>query len=228
VSDRWAWLTPGTLPETKICRELQIPSDCEIVAAVNGALWMLTQESSWEQDGGVTPAEIAAAMSEMWEAYLVSECGGGPAVGRVGTIFAHLRDVEPEGSLPLSGGIYAKAMYPDLWDVLHPNFEYSDTHFQLPNLNGKLPMGTVPPEIGIYAMGAEGGANAVTLTVAQIPPHKHLIHRSNDIYTALYQWSIDRQYEQTDLLYETAETGGGEAHENRPPFIAFYYAVWYE
>lgn len=69
------WLTPPTIPAEKICRVLEIPADRDIVMAVNGALYALTLRSNWQLFGAVTPDEIAVSMLDMWNTYLVSECG---------------------------------------------------------------------------------------------------------------------------------------------------------
>jgi len=66
---RFAWLTPDTIPAETICRELLIPNEPQIIAAVNGALLRLTDVSQWEQFGTVTPAAMAAAMAVMFDGF---------------------------------------------------------------------------------------------------------------------------------------------------------------
>lgn len=65
------WLTPETLPTTFVCRQVLIPEDVDIIAAVTGALLDLTRASNWEQHGAITPDEISSAMAtmvmEFWE-----------------------------------------------------------------------------------------------------------------------------------------------------------------
>lgn len=56
------------------------------------------------------------------------------------------------------------------------------TYFNVPDLRGRVPIGytTNPavkpaPVTSTYAMGANGGAEGVALTQAQIPPHNHAV-----------------------------------------------------
>lgn len=68
------YLTPDSIPANFQCGALQIPDNVLIIAAVSGALYDLTQEKNWEQFGAITPAEMAAAMSVMYEAFMASSC----------------------------------------------------------------------------------------------------------------------------------------------------------
>jgi hypothetical protein len=70
------WLTPDNIPSTTVCRQLLIPDNTLIVAAVNGALCRLTEADRWEQYGAVTPDEMAAAMIDVVGEYFTSECNG--------------------------------------------------------------------------------------------------------------------------------------------------------
>lgn len=71
-----------------------------------------------------------------------------------------------------------------------------------------------------YSMGATGGAATVTLSVNQMPKHKH----SNVIYTAGGSTSggilsFSESGSGGGSAYNTNETGGDQAHENMPPYI---------
>lgn len=48
------------------------------------------------------------------------------------------------------------------------------TTFGLPNLKGRVALGNGQgPGLSFYSLGQSGGANNVTLTIAEIPPHTH-------------------------------------------------------
>jgi microcystin-dependent protein len=50
------------------------------------------------------------------------------------------------------------------------------TNFALPNLNGRMPIGTgTGPGLSPVVAGVQLGADVVTLTEAQVPPHAHSI-----------------------------------------------------
>jgi microcystin-dependent protein len=81
-----------------------------------------------------------------------------------------------------------------------------------------------------YSVGATGGANSVTLTTDQIPSHTHTISPAN----VLSQINggptrLASSPSGTPLSYEVAtqlsSTGGGQAHENRPPYYALAYIM---
>src|SRR5664279_3127554 len=68
--------TPNTAPDTTGCRVFIIPSDEEWFALFMGAVYRLTYESAWYQNGDLTPAEAAAAWVPIIDAaYDRSELG---------------------------------------------------------------------------------------------------------------------------------------------------------
>lgn len=102
-----------------------------------------------------------------------------------------------------------------------------------------------------YSVGNTGGSNTVTLNASQIPSHGHgagdLKADTAGSHTHGY-WTADRtssaggltsgylytlSYEQTStggththtISGDTADTGGGRAHENRPPYYALAYIM---
>src|SRR5690606_20926860 len=98
-----------------------------------------------------------------------------------------------------------------------------------------------------YQVGEKGGAAQVTLTVEQLPPHTH--QGTTDVageHTHTYSGSTDRatsgfggsealRYPPRTLqtstsgahshTFTTQATGGGQPHENRPPYYALAYIM---
>jgi microcystin-dependent protein len=83
---------------------------------------------------------------------------------------------------------------------------------------------------GSYAVGATGGANEVTLTIAQMPSHKHTFtmnladideHWKQDPYL----FNPTKQYPDLKGTYDTGATGGDQPHENRPPYYALCFIM---
>ena len=75
---------------------------------------------------------------------------------------------------------------------------------------------------GGYGLGDTGGEAAHTLTVAELPAHRHA---TNGVPTQLYSggYAAMRSAEmsqQSSTTGYTTETGGGEAHNNMPPYLA--------
>lgn len=75
-----------------------------------------------------------------------------------------------------------------------------------------------------YAVGNTGGAKEVTLTTAEIPSHTHTYYISTQGDTTNPATS-NRRYATGSEEATTETTGGGEAHENRPPYYALCYIM---
>ena len=118
----------------------------------------------------------------------------------------------------------------------------------VPDLRGRFAVGiNYDRESGVfeknsdfseYTQGSTGGVETVTLTVKQIPAHRHeylgddvLGQMKNDAAVALtekiYNFDLSSQEDSYNgVKYNTAPTGGGEAHENRPPYYALCYIMF--
>lgn len=83
---------------------------------------------------------------------------------------------------------------------------------------------------GSYALGSTGGEANVTLTVEQMPSHSHIRDIENNILTpnppatGMGAWSPCTlnlgNVANDNHQVETRNTGGGQAHNNIPPYIA--------
>ena len=73
-----------------------------------------------------------------------------------------------------------------------------------------------------YSIGNTGGANSVTLTVDQIPAHTHAITAKNDGSPSGADSSPRSAYA---AEIDSGSTGGGQSHENRPPYYALAFIM---
>lgn len=112
------------------------------------------------------------------------------------------------------------------------------TTFGLPNLIGKVPLGT---DFSQYRLGASGGSAQVTLTLDQLPTHTHqMMASSSTSDTSLCENNRmlgkiagrgNKIYsENTEPLVNLnsrslSSVGGTKAHENRQPFLAINFCI---
>jgi hypothetical protein len=76
-----------------------------------------------------------------------------------------------------------------------------------------------------YTLNSTGGEASHILTIAEMPVHSHTSHGIGIATTAyeknLALRSVDLgEYHDGDTIMRVAETGGGAAHNNIPPYLA--------
>ena len=79
-----------------------------------------------------------------------------------------------------------------------------------------------------YSKGDTGGASSVTLTINQIPSHNHSYNSANHpTSTGPEQNQGGGPEDRTtfNVSKTTGNTGGGQSHENRPPYYALFYIM---
>ena len=157
----------------------------------------------------------------------------------IGTIVMWPGDTAPYGWLICNGqrcdktGDFAK-----LFSVIgnkYNNGEVSLTKFKVPNLQARFPLGAS----SVYSLGATGGTKEVTLTTQQMPKHSHQLKEilySNASGDAPWKgvnfsdgkiggiksfFAPDNDYPETEV------TGGGQAHNNMPPFLTLNFIIKY-
>lgn len=75
----------------------------------------------------------------------------------------------PAGWLPCDGRTLQVSQYAALYSLIGNAFGGNTTTFNLPDLRGRV----IVSQGGAYTRGKAGGAEAVTLTTDQLPPHSH-------------------------------------------------------
>jgi microcystin-dependent protein len=112
--------------------------------------------------------------------------------------------------------------------------------FNLPNLASRVPVqqGTLAGG-GVYVLGQTGGVEQVVLNANQIGPHSHTALCSTAAGTSgapagdVLAGSATPLYANTGAggamsSGSVTSAGGGQPHENRPPFLALNFIIAYE
>lgn len=147
-------------------------------------------------------------------------------------------DVDHDGWLKLAATTrnVSRTLYPKLFEKFGVFYGAGDgsTTFGLPAAGDRflLASGT------LHAFGAVGGAERVTLTLPQLPAHAHTEDKPTAAATAsqmglltsvlgISLQTITKPPTVTVASGDTGSAGGGQSHENMPPFLAvdvFVYA----
>ena len=159
--------------------------------------------------------------------------GGGEPIGTI-IMWAGSSSYFPTGYLLCDGSALSRSEYSLLFaaiGTIHgaPN----ENDFNLPDLRERFIVGaggdnsTVSGTSG-YNVNATGGENTVTLTINQMPAHNHSYSRPVDINNDDYRGVPIGSGGDIGSSFTTVNTGnkgGGQAHENRPPFYALCYIM---
>lgn len=86
---------------------------------------------------------------------------------------------------------------------------------------GRMPVGVDPDDYDFSAPNKRGGKKRVTLTLDQIPSHSHPIHESNGVSGDTWRVAMFLSAG-TNHAASTEPVGGGESHENMPPYQSIY------
>jgi microcystin-dependent protein len=199
-----AYQTPAFSPsDPLVCHELQLrPS---LWAVVFYTLQVLSEPYSWRQDDPVS-ATVYEVIKEIAQATDDAVFRGCTVIGQV--IELSLAD-PPAWALRCNGATYANVDYPELAAVIHAGLIVDDDHFRVPDRDRRIGVD------GFYP-GMQGGEETHVLTIAELPVHDH----PQD------QWSTAPSvvlgelpgFEAAPVAGNTGLTGGGDAHENMPPY----------
>lgn len=208
------YLTPETIPPGKICRALRIPNNQDIIACVTGALEQLTFAYNWEKYGAVTPDEIAAAMTDLFDNFVFQR----ERCQLIGTIIAAATEDAPPGTLLCDGATYVGTDYPLLFAAIAAEFK-SGANFTVPDLRNRVIMSEGPG----FAFSQDGGEMEVALLEGQLASHAH---ETGNSLTALALAPGELPVLVPNPIPTiTGFTGGDQGHNNLQPFIVLRYYI---
>jgi len=151
----------------------------------------------------------------------------------------------PEGWNYCDGSLVSINTYPALYSLIGTTYGSGNGTFGLPNLQGRLPIGTGQgPNLPAYALGQTGGEEIVALQPANLPAHSHPISASSQAATTNTPGPSvtfatvgvnDRFYVDTskgpvaatvDFSPQAISTdGGGQPHANIMPCTPLSYII---
>jgi len=149
----------------------------------------------------------------------------------VGTVVAFCGKEIPARYLPCDGRTLSKKEYFKLYAVIGDVYGASDSTFTLPNLAGRtlVGAGSGAPLTSTRILGEFGGKEDHVLTIEEMPPHSHPFQRhAHNLVSNNLQWKSPPEgprYEFPPENSVTAVVGGGQPHNNMPPFIVLHWII---
>ena len=192
--------------------------------ANNGDLLLNTSEMS--------PGEVLQFYDGMWDSVANIRGPQGPQGEKgepgesipIGSIIAYGDFVVPETYLLCNGQAVSRTDYPELFAIIGTRFGFGDgsTTFNVPDYRDKFILGAG----GDVYVAETGGEKEVTLTVDQMPSHRHEQYGITANASSSYLSPIiDNAYSVRATGNFTSNVGGGQAHNNMPPYVGTYYII---
>ena len=156
-----------------------------------------------------------------------------------GAIHAYGGASAPSGYLLCNGAAVSRTTYAALFSAIGTNYGVGDgsTTFNVPNLQGRVPVGYSSADAEFNVRGETGGAKTHTLASNEIPAHVHQVdppnsttttngshtHSYNDQYrgTTLSDNADDRNVASSTLNDAARTTGSGGSHTHTLDIPAF-------
>jgi microcystin-dependent protein len=136
----------------------------------------------------------------------------------------------PTGWLFCNGTSYSTTAYPTLFSVISYTYGGSGGNFNVPNMQGRVPVGRDTTDASFNTIGYTSGEKNHTLTVAEMPSHTH------DNYLTLpggnsggapgnAQWGGKDDWDSRTAYWVSQSRGGNDAHNNMQPYLVLNYII---
>lgn len=143
----------------------------------------------------------------------------------IGTIMPYSGSEEPVNWIICDGRELNRSEYEDLFTIIGTTYGEGDgsTTFNIPNLKGKIPVGFDSEDEDFNAVGKTGGEKTHTLTIEEMPKHRHGIRTSSGSGGQVdnMPWGAGLATQTTNTEY----TGGNQPHNNMQPYLVQKYII---
>lgn len=140
----------------------------------------------------------------------------------------------PAGWFQCLGQSLLKTDYPALHAAITTTYGGTSTHFNLPNLCGRTPIGlgtSVANGATAHHLGQQGGEETHVLSTAEMPSHNHGMPPVHAEVNGIANWEIPDGSGYVDFTRDaylvTQNAGGNAAHNNMQPYLGINFIIKY-
>ena len=142
----------------------------------------------------------------------------------VGTVVGFAGSTIPQGWVLCNGGQYNSTDYPELYGVIGDIYGTPlSGWFNVPDLRSRVIVGRKSSQTEFDTLGETGGEISHTLTTSEMPAHNHSGLFSRAIYPSTGAANAMTTVSATPV--NTANSGGGDPHNNLQPYITLNYII---
>ena len=149
----------------------------------------------------------------------------------VGAIMPFGSDTIPDNWLLCNGQAVSRTTYQELFNIIGITYGTGDgfTTFNLPDLQGKIPVGKDENDTDFDTLGETGGEKEHTLTINEMPSHNHDLSykwtSGNGDHIGTVDGMTTTWAEQKYWEIHTTQKGGGQPHNILQPYIVQNYII---
>jgi microcystin-dependent protein len=180
-------------------------------------------------------ADLKAELNEIKGSEITSPVGMDPYIGEV-ILFAG--NFAPRGWAFCEGQLLPISQYSALFSILGTTYGGDGrTTFALPDLRGRSPIGAgTGPGLEQIRLGAKGGAFQHTLSVSQLPSHKHSFElptiplEPDQLKKRMYKPGFNslltvENKSKNGTQASVSNTGGNQSFSIRNPYLGMHYII---
>lgn len=151
----------------------------------------------------------------------------------IGTIVGYAGVTAPDGWLICDGSVISRSLYSALFSVIGTTYGAGNgsTTFNIPDYRDRVPVGLDTNDSDFNTLGKTGGEKKHTLTIEEMPSHRHNLqiefgtttNLNSDVHGGHYHQTTERtSYPVNDRILDT---GGGQSHNILQPYIVENYII---